>query len=164
MTLVFSNEQDDIALSDKLVELAEKTVTTALISEGVQSGIEVGLTVVNRDNIRSLNKETRGIDKRTDVLSFPMQECRGEPVSGINFTHALEKNERDEVLLGDIVICADICREQAIEYGHTFEREWAYLVTHSVLHLLGYDHTKKRDKDIMREHEEQIMLSLSLTR
>ena len=108
--------------------------------------------------IRKINKEYRNIDKETDVLSFPM----------------FEKNELDEMVkkqnnqvpetIGDIVISIDRVKEQAQEYGHSFERELAYMVVHGFYHLMGYDHMVEDDKKIMREKEEHVLSLLEINR
>lgn len=118
----------------------------------------VSITLTNPENIRKLNKEYRNIDKETDVLSFPM----------------FEKEELDEMIkeskweyndiLGDMVISIEQVKKQAIEYGHSFERELSYMVVHSFYHLMGYDHIKEEDKVIMRPKEEYVLEKLGITR
>ncbi len=118
----------------------------------------VSITLTNPENIRKLNKEYRNIDKETDVLSFPM----------------FEKEELDEMIkeskweyndiLGDMVISIEQVKKQAVEYGHSFERELSYMVVHSFYHLMGYDHIKEEDKVIMRPKEEYVLEKLGITR
>ena len=120
--------------------------------EGKKLYINVVLTTP--ENIRQINKEQRDIDKETDVLSFPM----------------FEKDEIGQVpdeqfdVLGDIVISIDRVKEQAIEYGHGFERELSYMVVHGFYHLMGYDHMVEEDKIKMREREENILNKLDIKR
>ena len=104
-----------------------------------------------------MNREYRGVDRPTDVLSFPMFDS----------TEEMEEMQRltgGDVPLGDVVICMDKIREQAEEFGHSEERETVYLFTHSVLHLLGYDHEEDEDRRKMRAREEEIMESLGISR
>ena len=115
----------------------------------------ISVTLTNPENIRMLNKEYRDIDKETDVLSFPMFEK--------NEIQALKKLQYEEAL-GDIVISIERVKEQAIEYGHSFERELSYMVVHSFYHLMGYDHIKEEDKELMRPKEEFVLNELGITR
>ncbi|MFS8541326.1 MAG: rRNA maturation RNase YbeY, partial [Tissierellales bacterium] len=108
---------------------------------------EISLTFVDNDEIRELNKLYRGIDKETDVLSFPMEE--GEKIYCGN-------------MLGDIVISAEKALEQSKEYGHSLLREIVYLAVHSMFHLLGYDHMTEEDKEIMRSKEKEVMRNLKI--
>ena len=114
----------------------------------------VNIILTNPENIRKLNKEYRNIDKETDVLSFPMFEK--EELN--NF-----KSNCQEVL-GDIVISIERVKEQAIEYGHSFERELSYMVVHGFYHLMGYDHIEEEDKKEMRAKEEIVLKALKIER
>lgn len=116
--------------------------------EGVTGEVEVSVSFVTSEEIRQLNNTYRQLDKPTDVLSFPMISPGGS-LGG---------------MLGDIVISVDAMLKQAHEYGHGVEREMMYLVVHSMLHLLGYDHMHEEEKKEMRRKEEQVMESLSLSR
>lgn len=128
-------------------------------AQALSDQIEVDITVTDPEEIRAINAEYRGIDKVTDVLSFPQYEGL-EPV-----LDALEYLEEDQTLiLGDVVLCPERALEQADLYGNTPERELCYLFVHSMLHLLGYDHMTAEDKDLMRRHEESIMEDIGLTR
>ena len=118
----------------------------------------ISITLTTPEQIRKINNEFRNIDKETDVLSFPM----------------FEKNELDEMVLngkneipetiGDIVISIDRVKEQAEEYGHSFERELAYMVVHGFYHLMGYDHMVEEDKVVMRAKEENVLNMLNINR
>lgn len=121
------------------------------------------LLLVSEDEIRSLNARERGVDRVTDVLSFPaMDNIKGEPILADEHGECIDEEGR--VFLGSIVICEKRAREQAEEYGHSFERELWYLAVHGVLHCLGYDHETEEEKREMREKEEEIMLRLDLRR
>ena len=136
--------------------LIQTVVQTVLREENIQKNLDVSVTLTNNEIIRSINKEHRNIDKETDVLSFPMFE-REEIAS-------LKQEDDTEDILGDIIISVPKVREQAEEYGHSFERELAYLVTHGMLHLLGYDHMIEEEKQVMRKREEEILAKLHITR
>ena len=138
---------------EKYEELMERAARTVLEDEGISpDGVEISVTFVSDEEIRELNSEYRGIDKSTDVLSFPQFEDASDiPADG-------------PVILGDVVISMDRVRAQADEFGHSEEREAVYLFTHSILHLLGYDHMEEGEKKEMRAAEERTMEKLGLTR
>ena len=148
-------------VSDRAKALIRKTVRTALASEGVTLACEVDVFVTDDAGIHAINLEQRGVDAATDVLSFPALELQ-----------AGEKPTEDDadpgtglIPLGDMVLSYERVKAQSKEYGHSVSRELAYLVTHSVLHLLGYDHMDEgADKALMREHEERVMEQMELPR
>jgi probable rRNA maturation factor len=117
---------------------------------------EVNIVLVDSHYIRELNYVYRGVDKVTDVLSFSMAEKADEEPD-------YDMSEEDQ-LLGDIIICLDVAIRQAEEYGHTIERELAFLSTHGMLHLLGYDHEEEGERALMRSLEDKIMDELRITR
>ncbi|MGN0818654.1 MAG: rRNA maturation RNase YbeY [Candidatus Coproplasma sp.] len=121
------------------------------------------IVFVGKDEIRELNAERRSVDAVTDVLSFPtLDGIFGKEISAKDFPYDID--EQDNLFIGSIVICTEVAREQAEEYGHSYERELFYLATHGVCHLLGYDHMTEDDKKIMREKEERVLKKLNLTR
>ncbi len=139
--------------------------------------LELGITVVDKEEIKSINAEYRGIDKVTDVLSFPQFESAADleaELSQIEDDESVESDEDDEgdesdeyeynIMLGDVVLCYDKACEQAEEYETGIERELVYLAVHSVLHLLGYDHMEDNEKKIMRAREEEIMNEIGIHR
>ncbi|MBI2938951.1 MAG: rRNA maturation RNase YbeY [Chloroflexi bacterium] len=128
----------------------EQSIRRVLTAEGVGGLVEIGLTVTDDDGIRALNREYRGLDAPTDVLSFPLEGGTGEFV-----TPAGQARQ-----LGDVVISYPRAEAQAGEYGHSRERELAYLAVHGVLHLLGYDHETEADRARMREREEAALHDL----
>lgn len=144
--------------TDKIEEesLIEKVVSFVLTEEKIKKNLDVYITLTNNETIRKINAEHRNIDKATDVLSFPMFE-RSE-------IDKLRIEDDAEDILGDIIVSVEKVREQAEEYGHSFSRELAYLVTHGMLHLLGYDHIIEEEKKVMREREEEILGKLDITR
>lgn len=140
-------------------ELIRKVVSEVLEYEKVNIDFDVYITLTNNDEIHIINKEYREVDRPTDVLSFPMYER--EEIQ--NFRENGAPNDVEKIL-GDIIVSIEKIKEQAIEYGHSFERELAYLVTHGMLHLLGYDHMEEDEKKIMREREEGILEVLKISR
>lgn len=121
------------------------------------------ILLVSEKEIRALNARERGVDSVTDVLSFPsMEDIRGVPI--LAEEHGEELDEDGNVFLGSVVICEKRAREQAREYGHSFERELWYLAVHGILHCLGHDHMTEADKREMREKEELVMKKLDLRR
>ncbi len=143
-------------------EFLDKIYGAALRYFGLEDQFEIEVSVVDEDTIQSVNKETRGIDKVTDVLSFPT----------IEMTFPFEKDkyqddidwESGNVMLGDIMLCEKRAKEQALEYGHSYQRECGYLLLHGLLHLMGFDHVEEQDKVVMREHEEKILTSIGIVR
>lgn len=114
----------------------------------------INVVLTTPENIKRINKEQRGIDEETDVLSFPMFEKEE--------IYKIPDGQFD--ILGDMVISIDRVTKQALEYGHSFERELSYMVVHSFYHLLGYDHMVEEDKVKMREKEENILNKLNIKR
>ena len=129
-------------------------------AEGVTLPLSVFIRVTDDDEIRTINREQRGVDRATDVLSFPMNEL----TPGAFDPDACEWDyETDRAMLGDMVISMERCAEQAEIYGHSFAHEVSYLTVHSVLHLLGYDHVDEgEDKRRMRAREKEIMRLLDV--
>ena len=125
--------------------------------------LAVELLFVDGEEIQRLNKETRNIDKVTDVLSYPtLDGIKGEALSAAEYPY--DVNEDGELLIGSIVICCERAKEQAEEYGHSYERELHYLLVHGIMHCLGYDHIEEDERAEMREKEEYILSKLGITR
>ena len=143
---------------EKIAEeaLLKKVVECVLKEEKIKKNLDIYITLTNNENIRVINAEHRNIDRATDVLSFPMFDR--------NEIESLRRDDGTEDILGDIIVSVEKVREQAEEYGHSFERELAYLVTHGMLHLLGYDHMIEEEKVVMRKREEEILGILEITR
>ena len=151
LMIYFENSQKSIELSYKLKRLMRLSVEAALAYEGYSEPAEVSITFTDNEGIRRLNKKYRNIDSATDVLSFPLIDFDGEePIL-------------QTAMLGDIVISLERAKEQAEEFGHSFERETAFLCVHSVLHLLGYDHVDSEEEELdMRRRQTAIMEMLGL--
>ncbi len=148
MEIYYDDRQDDIKITEEIKNLIEKSIAAVLKVENLDENVEVSVSFVGDEEIRDLNRDYRGVDKSTDVLSFPMD---------------------DEFIivgriLGDVIINTRRVMEQAKELGHSNERELSYLTVHSILHLLGYDHMEDEDKREMREREKLAMKELSIYR
>lgn len=145
---------------NKLYEsIIDKVVRQCFEVENLtNSKLYISITLTTPDNIHKINKQYRNIDRPTDVLSFPMfeKEELDNKIKNQDFLH--------EDVLGDIVISIDQVQKQAEEYGHSFEREFAYMIVHGFYHLMGYDHIKEEDKQKMRPKEEKILKLLDITR
>lgn len=139
-------------------KLIRDVVENVLIEEKVLCDVEIYITLTNNEEIHKINKEYREVDRPTDVLSFPMYER--EDIAKLKE----ETDDEIEKILGDIIVSIEKVKEQAEEYGHSFERELAYLVTHGMLHLLGYDHIIEDEQKIMRQREEEILGILNISR
>jgi len=149
----------DIKENEKYDEIIEKVIEKCFEVENLlNSNLYVSVLLTTPEHIRELNNEFRKIDKETDVLSFPMFE-KSELDTMIK-----NSDFGNEDILGDMVISIPKVEEQAKEYGHSFERELAYMVVHSFYHLMGYDHIKEEDKEIMRPKEEFVLTSLDIKR
>ena len=124
----------------------------------LDSKLIITITFTTPEQIHKINKEYRQVDRPTDVLSFPMFERKEleEKIAKQDFQY--------EDVLGDIIISIEKVKEQAIEYGHSFERELSYMLVHGFYHLMGYDHIKEEDKKEMRPKEEKILNELKITR
>ena len=165
--IYLDNRQEKIYITDEHIEELKKTIEFALNEEGVLIPFEISLLFVDNEQIKNINKDTRGIDKATDVLSFPMLNYEGGKVYKecyTDFQFDETYMDGEELVLGDIVLSLEMAQEQSIEYNHSFERESSYLVVHSVLHLLGYDHMDKEEKKRMRTREEDILKMLDIRR
>ena len=152
---------DVSGVNDSQKAFVRKVIRTALAAEGMDCACEVDVSITDDEGIHEINREMREVDKATDVLSFPVfdltpgehpDEMDADPGTGL-------------IPLGDMVISMEHVAAQAKEYGHSRQRELAYLVTHSVLHLLGYDHLDEGpQKAQMRAREEAILTELGITR
>lgn len=130
--------------------------------EKMQGDAVVELSFVTKEEIHELNNSARGVDRATDVLSFPaLDEIKPFTQKNYPFEYSPEKKA---VELGSIVICREVAEEQAKEYGHSLRRETCYLFTHGLLHLSGYDHIEESDRAVMRKKEEIVLGALGITR
>ena len=148
--IYFSNQQKEIKITPAVRGLVTRAINATLKAEEFERSAEVSVTLVDLEEIHALNLEQRGVDRATDVLSFPIFD---------------EDFDNDEMaVLGDIVLCPKKAEEQANAFGHSFEREIAFLTVHSTLHLLGYDHELSEEDDrIMRQKQTSIVNSMGLS-
>ena len=153
------NTQDKIEVTDALEKLIKDVAEGVLEFEEIDEKCEVNVMFADNEQIRGINREQRDIDRATDVLSFPFLDAKNGDI-----TVSDEDFYEGYLSLGDIVISLERAKEQAEEYGHSFEREVGFLMCHSMLHLLGYDHIDEADRVIMRKKEEKILKKLKLTR
>lgn len=155
--IYFTNNQDKIKISRKIRSLIKKAILETLKEEEFPATAEVSVSFVDNEAIHALNREYREKDRPTDVLSFPMWEA--EDIEKGNY------EDGHPVMLGDIVLSAEKAKAQAEEYGHSIERELAFLSVHSTLHLLGYDHETSEDDDkYMNEKQEEILIKIGVPR
>lgn len=143
--IYFDNRQDLIKIDEEIENIVEKSIEAALKEIEFTDDYEVSVSFVGDNEIHELNRDYRGVDRTTDVLSFPMDD---------EFTN----------MLGDIVININKVIEQAKEYGHSEKREISYLTVHSSLHLMGFDHEEEEDKKEMRAVEDRVMEKLEISR
>lgn len=149
----------EIEENDEYKKIIEDVLKACFKEEKIKnSNIYITITLTTPERIQHINNQYRNIDKPTDVLSFPMFE-KDEIKKVIN-----DIENKNEEILGDIIISIEKVRQQAIEYGHSFERELAYMVVHGFYHLMGEDHIEENDKKIMRQKEEKILGILNITR
>ena len=148
----------DLEEKEEYINLINLVLNKCFEKEIKNPNIYISVILTTPENIRKYNNEYRKIDKETDVLSFPMFEKEEIPelISSNKF--------QIEEVLGDIIISIDRIKEQAIEYGHSFEREFAYMLVHGFYHLMGYDHIEEADKLEMRKKEEEMLNLLNITR
>lgn len=161
MAVLIDNRQDAIEITDEQVAFIEKIVKAVLDYEEWDEEVEVSISFVDNKEIQNLNREFRNIDAPTDVLSFPMLEY--EEISD-DEAFSEEDYIEAEIPLGDIVISTEKVIEQSKEYGHSQERELAFLLVHGMLHLLGYDHMNEDDEKIMFQKQDQVLDMLNLKR
>ena len=148
MNLLFDDRQEDIEITNDILDVVKVSIAEVLKEEEIDENVQVSISFVGDEEIRNLNKDFRGVDSSTDVLSFPMDD----------------EFQIEETMLGDVIINTKRVLEQAKEFGHSNTRELSYLTVHSILHLLGYDHMEDEDKEIMRSKEKSIMDSLKIYR
>lgn len=156
MPLFVQNQQDKVPVPKGLEELLSRLAALTLQQANIDPEAEIGITLVDDEQIHRLNLEYRGVDAPTDVLSFALrEETPGEPdIAG---------GEEDH-LWGDVVISMETALRQSHEYGHSLEREVGFLAVHGMLHLLGYDHPTEKDRERMHMLEEAVLSAAGLSR
>ena len=156
---MYQLEYLDLEENKEYENIIKKVIEQCFKEENIEnSKLYISITLTTPEHIHEINKQYRNVDKETDVLSFPMfeKEELDEKIKNQSFEH--------EDVLGDIVISIEKVKGQAIEYGHSFERELSYMIVHGFYHLMGYDHIKEEDKIVMRPKEENILNKLGIRR
>lgn len=148
MELLIDDRQDKVIIEEDVKETVKNVILECFKLEGLSTNYEVSVSFVDNEEIRQLNREYRGKDSPTDVISFPMEDD--------------EIGEDYTPILGDIVISAEKALQQSVEFGHSFKREVAYLTAHSMFHLMGYDHESEEEKLVMRQKEKEVMKQLKI--
>ena len=163
---LFLENTTDISFGFDERALVDKVLACTMDNLKCPYEVSVDVTVVDEAEIKRLNREFREIDSVTDVLSFPLNEFDTEGVfEGETFEASMETDpETGELMLGDVILCAQKVKSQAEEYGHSEEREFAFLVVHSLLHLCGYDHIEEADRERMEEKQSEILNELKIVR
>ena len=152
--IYFLNDQEKFSITYKQKMLVRRAVEATLVYEGYKNNAEVSVTFTDNEKIQKINNEFRGMDKPTDVLSFPLVDYDG--------IDALPIDDIDGSL-GDVVISLERAKEQSEEFGHSFEREIAFLTVHSMLHLLGYDHVNSEEEELdMRKRQSDVLKLMGL--
>ena len=165
MTSYVENETE-VLFDFDVQEILDVVMTEVLDMEKCPYEAQVNLLLTDNEGIRGYNKEYRGIDNPTDVLSFPMIEFEKEAdFSVVEETQAAYfEPDSGELMLGDIIISVDKVMEQAEKFGHSQKREFAFLTAHSLLHLCGYDHMTEEEAGVMEEKQEAVLSKLGITR
>lgn len=163
LTLMIDNRQDAVDVKE-INGIIQKVVNKTIEHEGIKDKFEISIIFVNNTQIQKINKEYRKIDSPTDVLSFPMIEYDKPGIIPHDEACLEVDYDTGDILLGDIAISLEKAYEQSKEYGHSFEREVAFLTLHGMLHLLGYDHIDEEDRVLMRQKEEEILNILKISR
>lgn len=165
--IYIDDRQNKITAGEELYGAIESVIDFALKEEEVIIPYEISVVLVDNEEIKSINSDTRNIDKETDVLSFPILDYpNGKVFKEVYLNFDFDKTYMDgsDLVLGDIVLSLEKAKEQSEEFAHSFLREVCYLIVHSILHLLGYDHIKDEEKFIMRKQEENILQKLDIRR
>lgn len=156
---MYQLEYLDLDENKEYEEIIEKVVKQCFKEENLEdSKLYISIILTTPEHIHEINKQYRNVDHETDVLSFPMFEKEEieEKIKNQDFEY--------EDVLGDIVISIEKVKGQAKEYGHSFEREFSYMIVHGFYHLMGYDHIEEKDKIIMRPKEEKVLTKLGIRR
>ena len=153
MEVIISNYPEELSFPQEIIDNVTKAAEMVGELYGVENG-EVSVTLTDNAYIHTLNRQYRGIERPTDVLSFALNESEEPEIDG-----GLDVN-----VLGDLIISVERAEEQAADYGHSVRREMAFLTVHGMLHLLGYDHIDDEDKKVMREKEEELLKEIGYER
>ena len=160
----YAENNTDRSFDFPMEEVFRRVAGEVLRTEKADFEAEVNLMIVDLDTIHEMNRDYRQIDRPTDVLSFPNLSFDSPGKFDLTESADVVDPETGEVVLGDIVICYDKVLEQAEEYGHSILREFAFLLTHSMLHLCGYDHMTEEETSVIEAKQNQILDTLKITR
>lgn len=165
MTFYVENETEVVFPFD-VEEIVKLVAEEVLDKEDCPYETQVNVLITDKEGIHGYNREYRGIDRETDVLSFPNLEFSKEGFFDISEEEEADFFDPDtgELILGDIIVCADKVLEQAQSYGHSTKREFAFLVAHSMLHLCGYDHMDEKEAKVMEKKQEDVLTTLGIIR
>lgn len=165
MTFLLENETEE-RFSFSPEDTMKLVCEAVLEEENCPYEVQVNLVLTDNEGIRELNRQYRGVDRETDVLSFPNVDFEREGVFEMDENLEADYFDPDtgELVLGDIMISVEKMREQAADYGHSLRREFAFLVAHSMLHLCGYDHMEEAQRAVMEHKQEEILTGLGITR
>lgn len=161
MGVYIENLQDKVEIKDDIIKLMNESVEIIMENEKFTDAYNIDVMIVDNERIRQINSEYRNIDKPTDVLSFPIVDMYDREIKT-----SLGDIDKDEgaIVLGDIVISIEKAVEQALEYGHSLEREIIFLLTHGVYHLLGYDHDNEEREKKMLGKQNAVLDKMGLKR
>lgn len=157
MFIYWENDQEKVELGPEIERLLQDGLNVVARLHDLDDATEVDVTIVDDEEIHALNRDYRGVDRPTDVLSFALDE-EAEESDEPELVDAPEEH-----LLGDIIISAETAQRQGEEFGHGLEREIVYLAVHGLLHLLGYDHMTEADKAVMRAKEEEALREIKMS-
>ncbi len=166
MDLIIEKETED-SFDFDYEKAAESIIEQALDYLKCPYEVQVNLTLTDNEGIHEINKEYRQIDRPTDVLSFPLIDYEEPNVFPKNLEEAAEDYfdlDTGELMLGDIIISVEKCKEQAAEYGHSVLREYSFLIVHSILHLFGYDHMEDDERAVMEQKQREILDAAGISR
>lgn len=161
MRVLIENLQSSFEYTQDMEKLIENSVSQSMALEGFEVPAEISILLVDNVRIHQINLEHRGVDRPTDVLSFPLVEMKEGVILSNEGDFDLDENM---LLLGDIVLSLEMAQSQAVEYGHSLQREVAFLVTHGVFHLLGYDHMEPEEEKRMLQKQEDVLKRMGLPR
>ncbi|MBU3128460.1 rRNA maturation RNase YbeY [Clostridium tagluense] len=165
--IFIDNRQNNIAVTQELEIVIKDVIEYTLKEEKLFIDNEVSVILIDNEEIKKINSKNRGIDKITDVLSFPMLDYpKNKVFKDVYMDYKFDQSDLNDerLVIGDVALSLEKAKEQSEEFGHSFIRECAYLTVHSILHLLGYDHMEEDEKNIMRKREEEILSNFKISR
>lgn len=160
MNILIDDSDKWLAEKPNMLEIIQSVIKTTLEQEDFSTDVEVSITLTNNETIKKMNFDYRDIDEVTDVISFPQIDWMDDEIDPNGYTNLAG----EDIILGDIVISTDRLAQQALEYGHSLERELGFLVAHSMFHLLGYDHMDMEEEQEMIKKQEAALEKLGLVR